>query len=200
MSYPQPIQNLIRDFSSLPGLGQKTAERLVFYLLKNKKKETILEFSRDLVNISAQIKQCSICGNYTEKNICSICEDKKRNLKKICLVAEAQDIISLEKTSVYHGLYHVLHGLLNPNHGIMAEQLNIISLFARLNKETEEIIFGFNPTMEGETTIIYLKKIISQQHPAIQLTKLSRGLPMGGDLEYADEITLSSALSNRSKV
>ncbi|MFH1890676.1 MAG: recombination mediator RecR [Candidatus Kuenenbacteria bacterium] len=201
MNHPAPIENLIKNFSSLPGLGEKTAERLVFNLLKQNNKNTFIEFANNLLAVGKQIHHCQICGNYSEKNICQICQNIKRDKTQICVTAEAQDILYIEKTSAYNGAYHVLNGLLDPMNNITAEKLNIQSLSSRLNdKQIKEIILGLNPTIEGESTIIYLKKIISQKYPNIKITRLSRGLPMGGDLEYADEITLSNALKNRSAV
>lgn len=201
MNYPSPIQNLINDFSKLPGLGHKTAERLVFYLIKKNDKLFVINFSNNLVKVTQEIKRCTDCGSYTEQNICSICADAKRDKSSLCLVAEPQDILYLEKTNIFKGNYFVLNGLLNPSSGITPEDLNIKNLFNILNKKfIKEIIFGFNPTIEGETTIIYLKKIIQDKFSNIKLTRLSRGLPMGADLEYADEITLKSAISNRMQV
>lgn len=197
MTYPPSLQCLIQDFASLPGIGQKTAERIVFHLLKNNQKTILSDFGRHLATLLSQIKKCPLCGNYIDSQKCSICHDTRRDSQKICLVAEASDIITLEKTGAYHGLYHVLHGLLDPSQGVTPEQLNLNSFYQRLNQKTEEIIFGFNPTMEGESTIIYLKKIITDRYPHLRLTKLSRGLPMGADLEYADGITLMNALNNR---
>jgi len=185
----------------MPGLGDKTAERLVFNLLKKNNKNTFIEFANALITVGKQIRHCKICNNYSEKPLCQICENMRRDKTKICVVAEAQDIICLEKTSVYHGLYHVLGGLIEPISNITPDKLNIKSLIERLNdKQIREIIFGLNPTIEGESTIIYIKKMIGQKFKNIKLTRLSRGLPMGADIEYADEITLSNAINNRSQL
>lgn len=201
MNYSIPIQNLITNFSSLPGLGQKTAERLVFHLLKKNNKNTFIEFANNLLEVGKKINRCQTCSNYSEKPTCSICQNIKRDKTKICLVAEAQDILYLEKTNSFNGLYHVLNGLLDPSNGITPDKLNINPLFQRLQtNQITEIIFGLNPTVEGESTIIYLKKIILEKYPRFMLTRLSRGLPMGADLEYADEVTLANALNNRSGI
>ena len=199
MKYPEVIQNLIDNFASLPGIGQKTAERLVFYLLKSRDEKSLQEFGQNLSQIKAIIKVCPQCGDYKENDHCQICDDVKREKNKICVVAEAQDILYLDKTGSYKGLYHILGGLLSPALGVTIDKLKVNELLKRMDG-VEEIIFGFNPTVEGETTIIYLKKIIKEKYPKIKTTRLSRGLPMGGDLEYADEITLANAIDNRSEV
>jgi len=201
MQYPELIQKLISNFAILPGIGPKTAERLVFYLLKKNNKNDYIQFASNLNQVAKNIIKCHICGNYTQKSPCPICSNPKRNFKKICLVAEVQDIYYIEKTKAFAGVYHVLNGLLNPSLGITAENLNIKPFMQKLKQNNiNEIIFGLNPTVEGESTIIYLKQIIKKNHPNIKLSRLSRGLPMGADLEYADEITLTNALNNRSPV
>lgn len=201
MNHPTIIQSLINSFSSLPGIGQKTAERLVYYLLKNNSQEQLALFGKNLISLKNEIKICPTCGNYSNGAGCAICSEPKRDRQKVCLVAEAQDIPCLEKTGIYNGLYHVLGGLLSPVEGITANKLNITSLGKRLaGGVIQEVIMGFNPTMEGESTIIYLKKLIKEKYPQIKITRLSRGLPMGGDLEYADEITLQSAMDNRTEI
>jgi len=201
MDYPQIIKNLINNFASLPGIGQKTAERLVYHLLKNESQEKLATFGKNLLTLKNEITVCPICGNYSNGNGCEVCNEPKRDRTKICLVAEAQDILYLEKTAIYNGLYHVLNGLLAPVEGITPDKLNISALGKRLSTGSiNEIIMGFNPTMEGESTIIYLKKLIKEKYPQIKITRLSRGLPMGGDLEYADEITLQNAMDNRTEI
>ena len=200
MRYPGRIEQLITNFTSLPGIGQKTAERLVFYLLKNNKID-LLEFGRNLINLKAEIKNCPKCGNYSLKEMCEICAATRRDKSMICIVAEVPDIYYLDGTHSFNGLYYVLGGLLAPAEGVTPDKLEIDKLIARIKTEKiKEIIFGFNQTVEGESTIIYLKKIIKEKFPQIKLTRLSRGLPMGGDLEYADEITLSSAIKNRNEI
>ncbi|OGG87459.1 recombination protein RecR [Candidatus Kuenenbacteria bacterium RIFCSPHIGHO2_02_FULL_39_13] len=201
MHYPETIQNLINNFTNLPGIGGKTAERLVFYLLKNLDENFLNNFSDNLNKIKKQIKICPTCGNYESNNECNICHDHKRDKSLMCVVAEVQDIYYLDKTHSFNAVYHVLGGLLEAAEGITPDKLNIRNLLERAeNNQPREIILGFNPTVEGESTIIYLKKILRDKFPKIKITRLSRGLPMGGDLEYADEITLSSAIKNRSEV
>ena len=201
MRYPSTIQDLINNFASLPGLGQKTAERLVFYLLKKHPSEDLVSFGNNLINIKNEVKICAHCNNYMTNGHCDICDDSKRDKTILCVVAEVQDIFYLDKTHSYDGQYHVLQGLLTPAEGITPDKLNIDNLIRRLEQnKINEVIMGFNPTIEGESTIIYLKKIIKDKFPKIKITRLSRGLPMGGDLEYADEITLSSALKNRNEI
>jgi len=200
MNYPQTIQNLIDNFASLPGLGQKTAERLVFYLLETNK-INLTEFANNLKQLKKQINKCTLCGAYSLKEICSICSNDKRQKELLCLVAEAHDIYYIENSHGFNGRYHVLNGLLSPAEGVNINDLNIANLIKRLEQEPiREIMMGFNPTVEGESTIIYLKKILKEKFPKLKITRLSRGLPMGGDLEYADEITLSSAIKNRNEI
>jgi len=201
MQYPEVIQNLIDDFTSLPGIGGKTAERLVFYLIKNGEQEKLQQFGKNLMNLKTAIKTCRECGNYSLNELCGICMDIKRDKKLICVVANAEDIKYLDNTHSFNGVYYVLGGLLNPSEGVTADKLHIKQLLERLHKNmANEIILGLNPTVEGESTIIYLKKILKENFPKIKITRLSRGLPMGGDLEYADEITLSNAINNRSEI
>ncbi|PJA92053.1 recombination protein RecR, partial [Candidatus Kuenenbacteria bacterium CG_4_9_14_3_um_filter_39_14] len=197
MQYPEVIQNLIDDFTSLPGIGGKTAERLVFYLIKNGGQEELQQFGKNLMNLKTTIKTCRECGNYSLNELCDTCRNIKRDKKSICVVANAEDIKYLDNTHSFNGVYHVLGGLLNPSEGVTPDKLRIKQLLARLRKDkTNEIILGLNPTIEGESTIIYLKKKLKEDFPEIKITRLSRGLPMGGDLEYADEITLASAINN----
>lgn len=201
MNYPRVIQNLINDFARLPGIGQKTAERLVFYLIKNGERINLAEFGNNLVNVKNEIKHCEVCGNYRVNERCEICSDAKRDREKLCVVAEVQDIYYLDKTHELNGLYHVLGGLISPAEGIVPDKLRIEELVKRLEEhQIKEVILGLNPTVEGESTIIYLKKILKEKFTHLKITRLSRGLPMGGDLEYADEITLVNAIKNRSEV
>jgi recombination protein RecR len=200
MQYPEVIQKLISNFSSLPGIGGKTAERLVFYILKNKRID-LSEFGQNLSSISELVKNCSTCGNYKLNDHCQICDEPKRDKSIICTVAEVQDIYYLDKTHSFNGMYHVLNGLIIPADGMTPDKLNIATLLKRIESNgVNEVILGFNPTVEGESTIIYLKKKLKEKKSNLKITRLSRGLPMGGDLEYADEVTLSSAINNRSEV
>ncbi|MBU4482157.1 recombination mediator RecR [Candidatus Parcubacteria bacterium] len=195
---PKSIQKLITHFNNLPGIGQKTAERLVFYLLK-KDKNTLTDFANTLLHIKDNIKNCAQCGQITEQKICDICSDKNRDSSIICVVAENSDISPLEKSGEFKGIYHVLNGVLNPTEGMTPDKLNINKLEEKISAKggnnTQEIILALNPTIEGETTNLYLTKLLKKYN--IKITKLARGLPQGSDLEYADEITLANALRGR---
>ncbi len=201
MKFPKLIQELVDDFARLPGIGPKTAERLVFYLLKNNHKIDLAKFAHNLSQLKQQVKKCAVCGNYTLNQECEICADRRRNQSLICVVAEAQDIYYIDETHIFNGLYHVLGGNLSPAEEITPDKLNIKTLLKRLaDNKVKEVILALNPTVEGESTIIYLNKLIKDKYPHIKVTRLSRGLPMGGDLEYADEITLINALKNRNEL
>lgn len=195
MSYPSSIQNLINEFNKLPGIGSKTSQRFVFYLLKQPKSE-IVKLTNSLQQLKDTIKICSICGCFTETDHCTICSGSQRDKTLLCVVSETTDMAVIEATGEYKGLYHILGGMLNTLDGITPDMLNIKSLADRVKTGIfQEIIFAFNPTIEGESTVIYLKKILEQYN--IKITRLARGLPMGSDIEYADEITLSNALKGR---
>lgn len=198
LNYPEPIQRLIAEFNKLPGIGPKTAERFVFYLLKKPKGE-IGDLVRALEELQKNNLTCSQCFNLAEKDPCYICQDHKRDKKIICVVAEVHDLASIEATGEYDGSYHVLGNVLNPLAGITPEKLKVRELVKRIEKEKpNEIIIALNPDMEGESTVIYLKKILAPLN--VKLTRLARGLPMGADLEYADEVTLINALKNRNQL
>lgn len=195
-----PIQNLIDEFNKLPGIGPKTSERFVFYLLK-KPKEEIEKLILAVKNLREKITICSECFNFSEKNPCSICANLKRNKTQVCVVAEPQDISVLEKTNEFQGVYFVLGGLLNTLDGITPERLKIKELVNKITRQSPkmtEIIFALNPTLEGETTVLYLTKILKPYK--IKITRLAQGLPMNSELEYADEITLSNALKGRKEI
>jgi recombination protein RecR len=198
---PKIIKNLIINFSSLPGIGPKTAEKLVFSLIKNQK-INLQSFGQNLMNLQSEIKFCNSCGQLSEESLCPICANKNRNKNQICVIAESSEITVMEKTEKFHGVYHVLNGLLNPLEDITPDKLNIKSLVdkVRQNKELQEVILAINPTIEGETTCLYLTKILKKENSHLQITKIARGLPQGSDLEYADEITLANALSGRVKI
>ncbi len=196
IKFPPTIQNLIDQFAKLPGIGPKTAERLVFYLLKWSQKEKD-EFAKALTDLSHSITHCSICHNISEKDPCFICSDQTRDKSKICVVAEAHDLAAIENTSEFKGVYHVLGGVLDPLHGITPQKLKTDQLLAKIQENNlTEIIMAFNPDMEGEATMTYLKNLL-EPFTKIKITRLARGMPVGSDLEYTDEITLSNALKNR---
>ncbi len=201
-NFPPLIKNLIDHFSHLPGVGPKTALRFVFYLLKQPKVE-VEKFSAALGVLKNQIAVCQICQNFSEKNPCSICDDSRRDHGIICVVAEYQDLPVIENTGEHQGTYHVLGGVLDPLHGVTPDQLKIKELVTRIqnsNGKIKEIILALNPDLEGETTMLYLTKLIKSFGKQIKITRLARGLPMGSDLEYADEVTVSDALKGRKEI
>lgn len=195
MNYPYTIQNLINHFSKLPAVGPKTAERYVFYLLKENPEE-LQKFAQSIAELKEKIIICKICLAISEKNPCAICSDHARDRSLICAVASIQDMIAIESTGQYKGLYHILGGVINAIENINPDQLSIKQLINRLKEnKIKEIIIALSPTFEGETTAMYLKKIIDPLK--IKTTRLAKGLPMGASLEYADEITISNALKYR---
>ena len=190
--FPKSFKKLIDNFASLPSVGPKMAERLVLYLFKQSK-ERIQEFAENLENIQ-HMKTCKKCFNIAEEELCEICKNTKRNQKQICVVEEPLDIISLEKTSAYQGLYFVLGGTIFQNNN--EQELKIPELLKRIeNEKIEEVIIATNPTTEGDATSLYLKRKI--QPLKIKITQLARGLTTGGDIEYIDELTLNAAINNR---
>ena len=195
---PPSVTQLIETLSELPGIGPKTASRLAFYLLRGKS-ELALRISETLQNLVENTRFCSVCYNVTEQDPCPICADPTRNRELICVVEEPLDLLALERTEQYHGLYHVLHGALSPLEGVFAEDLRVKELEARLRQEgIKEVILATNPTSEGDYTAAYL---LNRLKPlGIRVTRLGRGLPMGGDLEYADAVTLTRALEARQEL
>lgn len=195
MKYPKSIQNLIDTFCKLPSVGPKTAERYVFYLLKQNPEE-LQKFAQTIAELKEKIIICKKCLAVAETNPCSICSDKKRNNMILCVVANTRDMLAIESTGQYNGLYHVLGGTINVIEDITPEKLQIKELIIKLkNGIFKEIILALNPNLEGETTALYLSKIIKPYK--IKITRLAKGLPMGSDLEYADEITLSNSIKYR---
>lgn len=198
MYYPKNIQNLIKKFSQLPTIGPKTAERIVIFLL-SKDNSVFDEFSNALLDIKGKIKKCPLCNNYSETHPCSICANLKRDKSILCIVSKPQDVYAIERTNNYTGRYYVLGGNVNPLEGINLESLNTKLLFERLRSNSiSEVILAFNPDIEGETTILALQKHIKPLN--IKTTRLARGLPMGSDIEYADEVTLTDALKGRKDI
>ena len=197
--HPAAIRNLIDQFASLPGIGPKTAERLVFYLVKQPK-EDLAKFGLALEHLKDHIVICGQCQNFSETNPCLICRDKKRNAQVICLVAKPQDLFVLEKIGEYQGLYHVLGGVIDPLAGTTPQQLKVKELIERIKKNgVREIILALNSDLTGETTIMYLTKLL-KQFENLKITRLAQGLPLGSDLEYVDEITLGNALKGRKEI
>jgi recombination protein RecR len=193
---PPALQKLIDELSSLPGIGPKTAQRLSVYLLRSPH-QRIKPLGEALLNLKDGLAFCGECWNICEKTPCSICDDPSRDHSQICVVEEVLDVLALEKTGNYKGLYHVLHGILSPVDGIGAEQLKIAELFDRVNKhpEIKELILATNPSLEGEATALYIHKHLEDKD--IKISRIARGLPMGSDLEYADAVTLGKALLHR---
>ncbi|MCL2677042.1 MAG: recombination mediator RecR [Streptococcaceae bacterium] len=198
MYYPEPIAKLMESFSKLPGIGQKTATRLAFYTI-GMEDQDINEFAKNLLSAKRDLMFCSICGNLTEQDPCAICQDQSRDKTIILVVEESKDVLALEKMREYNGLYHVLHGAISPLNGISPDEINIKSLITRLmDSEVQEVIVATNANSDGEATAMYLSRMIK---PAgIKVTRLARGLAVGSDIEYADEITLSKAVENRQEL
>ncbi|MFO7929757.1 MAG: recombination mediator RecR [Candidatus Humimicrobiaceae bacterium] len=193
--YIKSVENLINEFRKLPGIGPKSARRIVFYLLNLHKKE-IKKLSDALLEMKARVRFCKICFNLSEEEVCPVCQDQGRNQKKICVVESASDVAIIESTGEYRGLYHVLGALLSPIEDKGPEEIRIPDLVKRVEgKGVEEVIIALNPTVEGESTATYIKKVLK----GVKVTRLASGLPVGGDLEYADELTLGRAISNRSE-
>lgn len=194
---PKSVQKLISEFEKLPGIGPKTAQRLSFYLLKQKK-ENLEEFGNSLINLKKNITLCSQCQNLAETDPCLICSDPKRDHFILCIVEQPHDILALEQTREFKGIYHVLYGAISPINNIGPENLKIKELLTRLQNpanQIKEIILATNPSLEGEATAMYISKLIKPL--GIKITRIARGLPTGADLEYADEITLTNALRGR---
>jgi recombination protein RecR len=195
MQYPEPIARLIESYMKLPGIGQKTATRLAFYTI-DMKEEDVNTFAKSLISVKRDLHFCSICGNITEEDPCDICKDQTRDRSTILVVEESKDVMAMEKVREYHGLYHVLHGVLSPMEGTGPEDINIPTLIQRLHDdEVQEVIIATNATSEGEATAMYLSRLIK---PAgIKVTRLAHGLSVGSDIEYADEVTLLKAVEGR---
>lgn len=196
--YSSSINKLIEALKKLPSVGQRTAERFVFYWLKSGKKE-VNELRDALDKLLQNTKSCEICWNFDDNSPCHICSDPKRNKEVVCVVADPQDLVAIENTHEYNGLYHVLRETISPDDDeTEITKIKIEELKKRVsNKEIKEIILALSPDLPGETTMMYLKKELNKINPELKITRLARGLPLGSDLQYADEITLISALKNR---
>lgn len=195
LKLPSSLERLINEFGKLPGIGPKSAQRLAFYMLKRDSVE-ITGLAEAVAQVKTSITFCSQCHNMAENNPCTICGDNNRDHSIICVVEEPLDALALDKTGQFKGVYHILGGVLNPMEGIGPEKLTIKSLLDRIHRHgVSEIIIATNPTLEGETTAMHIAKALNGT--AVKVTRIARGLPMGGDLEYADEITLSRALEGR---
>lgn len=199
MSYYSPsIEKLIESFEKLPSIGHKTATRLAFHMLDLSELETN-EFISSIINAKKSLKYCSICYNISDTDPCPICASPKRDLTTICVVEDVKDIIAMEKTHEFKGVYHVLHGSISPMNGIGPDDIKIKELLSRIgNNKISEIIIATNPRVEGEATAMYLSKLIKPM--GIKVTRIAHGIPVGGDLEYTDEITLMKALEGRREI
>ena len=195
LNYPEPLADLITGLSRLPGIGPKTAGRLAFYLLQQP--QVAENLAEAMIRAQREIRQCSLCCNYTDHDPCPICTGEKRERTLLCIVEQPRDVVSLEKTREFKGLYHVLHGVISPLEGVGPEQLTISKLLGRL-EGVQEVVMAMNPTVDGEATALYLSRLLKPL--GIKVTRIAHGLPVGGDLEYADEITIARALEGRRQI
>lgn len=195
------LESLVDEFSKLPQIGRKTAQRLAMHIIKQPKEE-VEKLSKALIEIKDKIKFCNVCCNITEDEVCKICSSDKRTKSVICVVEDPKDVYAIEKTNEYRGLYHVLHGRISPLDGIGPNDIKIKELLYRLDEsetsKVDELILALNPTVEGETTILYLNKLIKPLN--VKITRIARGIPIGADLEFADEVTLAKAIEGRVSV
>lgn len=194
--YPKSLESLIENLMTLPGVGRKTAERYALTLLE-KTDDTMDRIARALLDVKSNLTTCEICHNYSEHSLCDICSDNTRDGSKICVIASAKEIYSIEKTGLYRGRYHVLGGLISTRKGIMPEDLTFSDFEKRLNDSVKEVILALNATVEGETTALFISKKYENQ---TNITRLAFGLPMGGQLDYADDMTLLKAFEGRKKM
>ncbi len=194
----EPIQRLIQALERLPGIGPKSASRLAFYILRMPD-DQVQDLAQAIATLKENIVYCSRCQNLSQTDPCAICRDPHRDQHLVCVVEDPLDVVAIERTGTYKGVYHVLHGVINPVEGVGPEDLRVDALLQRLEKEPiEEVIIATNPNMEGEATAMYLARLLHAR--GVRVTRLARGLPVGGDLEYADEITLSRALEGRREI
>ena len=193
--YPKPLARLINEMSKLPGIGTKTAQRLSFYILSLEDKEAE-QLASAILTAKKEMKYCSVCGNLTDEDPCAICSDKSRKADTICVVESPKDVMAMERIREYNGLYHVLHGVISPMEGIGPEDINLRSLLKRLQaNDIKELISATNPNIEGEATAMYIARLVKPS--GIKVSRIAHGIPVGGDLEYADEVTLLKAMEGR---
>ncbi|MEE0830779.1 MAG: recombination mediator RecR [Longicatena sp.] len=195
--YPKSFEKLIEAYKRLPGVGQKSAERYAFSTL-DWDFEDVQMMIDALTQVSTNLKKCSVCNHLSEEDLCEICKQESRDKKIICVVQTSKDVIAMEKTNEFKGTYHVLGGVINTSKGIFPEDLNIDSLIDRVETGIDEVILALDPTIDGETTSLYITSLLSNKE--VNVTRLAHGLPMGGHLDYADELTLTKALQGRKKV
>ena len=196
--YPRSLEKLIESFRKLPGVGEKTAERYAL-LICDSDIEDVQEFAQALMDVKEKLTHCHVCGNLCEGDECDICRDRDRNHRQIFVVQSSKDIIAMERAGEYRGVYHVLNGLISSSKGILPEDLNIESRVERA-KDGEEVILATSATLDGETTSLYLSRLLAQNYPELLITRIAHGIPSGGLLDYADEITLMHALTDRRKM
>lgn len=197
-NYSEPIDRLINEFSKLPGIGRKTAQRLAFHVINMDIKD-VAGLSKALVDVKNEIKYCGVCCNISDSEVCPICANSHRDPSTICVVEDPRDVAAMERTKDYSGRYHVLNGVISPMDGIGPDMLNIKELISRLGDgSVKEIIMATNPTIEGEATAMYISRLVKPM--GIKVTRIAHGLPVGGDLEYADDVTISKALEGRREI
>ena len=195
--YPIAIEKLIEEFAKLPSIGQKTAQRLTLHIL-NLPDDEVRAFANALVKARGTIKYCSVCGNFTDKDPCPLCDNPNRDKGTICVVEQPKDIMTMEKVKEYNGVYHVLHGNISPMQGRGPQDIRIRELVSRMSEDIKEVILATNPNIEGEATAMYISKVLKPLD--IKVTRIASGIPVGGDLDYADEVTLSKALEGRKEI
>lgn len=196
--FAEPLARLIQEVKRLPGIGQKSAQRIAFHILRAPR-EDVDRLAAALLDVKDKLGLCAECNNISDAELCPFCRDPHRDRRKICVVEEPHNILPVETTRIYDGLYHVLHGSISPLRGVGPEQLRIKELLARLEKgEVEEIILATNPTVEGEATAVYLARLLKPL--GVRVTRIAMGIPVGSDLEYADEVTMSKSLENRREI
>ena len=196
--YPNSIKNLIESFKFLPGIGEKTAERLTFAVLELEEEQAEF-FSESIINLQKNIHKCKVCNTLTENELCFICENKLRNNDVLCVVEDTKSVFLFEKLGMFDGYYHVLNGLISPLDGVNPEDIGLDKLIDHINDDSfEEVVFAFRPSIEGETTALYIKRILDGMN--IRVTRLASGVPIGADMEYVDSLTLERALKDRKEV
>ncbi|WP_347152185.1 recombination mediator RecR [Peptostreptococcus anaerobius] len=197
-NYSEPIDRLINEFSKLPGVGRKTAQRLAFHVI-NMNENDVKGLAKALVDVKQEIKYCSVCCNISDSDVCPICSNSHRDASTICVVEDPRDVAAMERTKDYNGKYHVLNGVISPLDGVGPEMLNIKELISRLgDSQVKELIMATNPTIEGEATAMYISRLVKPM--GVKVTRIAHGLPVGGDLEYADDVTISKALEGRREI
>ncbi len=193
--YPKVLRSVIEELKKLPGIGQKGAERLAFFLIK-REEEKVLQLADALVRLKKQVSVCSVCHSLCERNPCDVCSSAGRDRSTICVVEESNDMFFIEKVGDFRGVYHVLQGVISPGHGVGPSDLKVESLIQRCqSSDVQEVIIATNPNMDGETTALYLQRVLSRE--GLTISRIARGIPVGGELEYVDEVTLLKAIQGR---